>query len=236
MSGVKASAARRKPADPGTNRDRIVETAIALFNARGVRDVTTNHIAQHLGISPGNLYYHFGNKEEIVRAIFPRIDAAIHAAIALPAAEEITADRLGAYYTAGLENLSAYRFFFADVSYLVGRDPELATLHRAQHDWLVATFVQLFHLLQRDGHMDRALGDADLHRIAVNAFIIWWSWLGYVRSTTPEVKLDRTISAAGALQSFLVLAPYLEPRYRARARAVLERGADLPAARAVRRR
>lgn len=236
MSGVKAGAARRKPAEIGTNRDRIVEAAIALFNARGVRDVTTNHIAQHLGISPGNLYYHFANKEEIVRAIFPRIDAAIHAAITLPTTEEITADRLGAYYTAGLENLSAYRFFFADVSYLVARDSELAALHRAQHDWLVATFVTLFRLLQRDGHMDRALGETDLRRIAVNAFIIWWSWLGYVRATTPEVTLDRTISAAGALQSFLVLAPYLEPRYQARARAVLERAGRPAEPRVARRR
>ena len=231
MSGVKAALARRKSVDPGTNRDRILEAAIALFNARGVRDVTTNHIAEHLGISPGNLYYHFGNKEEIVRAIFPRIDAAVHAAVALPGPEGITPDRLAAYYLAGLENLSAYRFFFADVAYLVGRDPELATLHRAQHDWLTATLVTLFEILQRDGRMDRALGDADLRRIAVNAFIVWWSWLGYVRSTTPEVKLDRRVSAAGALQSFLILAPYLEPRYRARARVILERRADLPKSR-----
>lgn len=50
-------------------RDRIIEAAVTLFNDRGTKRVTTNHIAQAVGISPGNLYYHFRNKEEIIRTI-----------------------------------------------------------------------------------------------------------------------------------------------------------------------
>jgi AcrR family transcriptional regulator len=208
----------------GTNRDRILEGAVELFNARGVRDVTTNHIAEHLGISPGNLYYHFANKEEIVRALFPRIEMAVHAAIDLRGAGAITAERLGSYYLAGLENLSAYPFFFADVGYLVSRDPALAELARGLHDWLMAAFVELFRLLQRDGHMQPALEADALQAIAINAYLIWFSWLGYVRTVTPDAALDRAISGRGALQSFLVLEPHLEPAFAARARAILEQG------------
>ena len=45
---------------------RIIESALVLFNEEGERNISTNHISAHLGISPGNLYYHFRNKDEII--------------------------------------------------------------------------------------------------------------------------------------------------------------------------
>lgn len=53
-----------------STKKKILDTAKHLFNEYGVRTVTTNHIAKELNISPGNLYYHFHNKEEIIRAIY----------------------------------------------------------------------------------------------------------------------------------------------------------------------
>ena len=51
-------------------RDRIIQASIELFNQYGERATTTNHIAAHLGMSPGNLYYHFRNKNDIIEHIF----------------------------------------------------------------------------------------------------------------------------------------------------------------------
>ncbi|MGL4370327.1 MAG: TetR/AcrR family transcriptional regulator, partial [Spirochaetota bacterium] len=54
-------------------REKIIETAVALFNEKGAHSVTTNHIADKMGMSPGNLYYHYRNKQEIIREIFDMI-------------------------------------------------------------------------------------------------------------------------------------------------------------------
>lgn len=58
---------------PVQTKERILVAAISLFNQQGTGAVSTNHIAEAAGISPGNLYYHFHNKEEIIRAIFERL-------------------------------------------------------------------------------------------------------------------------------------------------------------------
>ncbi len=55
-------------------RDKIIDAAIQLFNEQGTKGVTTNHIAAAVAISPGNLYYHFRNKEDIIRAVFEQMD------------------------------------------------------------------------------------------------------------------------------------------------------------------
>ncbi|HOD52994.1 MAG TPA: TetR/AcrR family transcriptional regulator [Candidatus Cloacimonadota bacterium] len=53
-----------------STKQRIIETAKTLFNEEGTKNVTTNHVAKALNISPGNLYYHYKNKEEIIRSVY----------------------------------------------------------------------------------------------------------------------------------------------------------------------
>lgn len=54
-------------------RKWILETALKLFNEHGSHSISTKRIAAEMGISSGNLYYHFKNKEEIIREIFADI-------------------------------------------------------------------------------------------------------------------------------------------------------------------
>ena len=59
--------------EPRTNTyNKIIDASLMLFNEHGERSISTNHISSHLNISPGNLYYHFANKDEIIVQIFKR--------------------------------------------------------------------------------------------------------------------------------------------------------------------
>lgn len=53
-----------------TRKDEILQISINLFNTKGCINTSTRHIADELGISVGNLYYYFKNKEEIIISIY----------------------------------------------------------------------------------------------------------------------------------------------------------------------
>lgn len=122
---------------------RILDTALALFNDRGAANVTTNHIAEAAGISPGNLYYHFGNKAEIVRGLFARILAAWSANYALPAGKPPTFKTMDAMAAGNFEIQWAHRFFFRDLTMLLAADPELAADYRRNREAGMANTLAL---------------------------------------------------------------------------------------------
>ena len=106
-------------------RDRIIEAARALFNEKGASRVTTNHIAAAMGISPGNLYYHFRDKEEIIREIFRRIVADFDVLYSVPKDFTPTVTGFFAIFTSTCDLYYTYRFFYLELATLLGRDGEL---------------------------------------------------------------------------------------------------------------
>jgi AcrR family transcriptional regulator len=105
-----------------STRDRILEASLRLFNDEGVAAVSTHRIAAELGISPGNLHYHFRTKQAIVERLFMRFE--IDLAPCIDAAAEVTAlDDLWLSLHLTFEAVSAYRFIYRDIGYLLNEFP-----------------------------------------------------------------------------------------------------------------
>jgi AcrR family transcriptional regulator len=209
---------------------RIVEGALALLNGSDGGAVTTNHIAAHLGMSPGNLYYHFRNREEIVRAIFPRIVAEGLAATAPPGGPRLTAHEFGERHLQGLRTLWRFRFFFRDLNQLLTRDPQLGEEYRAYQRQLRAQYHALFAQLIAQGSMRAPEPADDLERLVTDSVVVWANWIPHLIALRPRPEITRRDVVEGALHSFLVVAPYLERRFAAETRSVIEshRHADTP--------
>src|SRR4029079_6294833 len=101
--------AQRKP--PRRTRERILETALALFNRFGEPHVTTGHIADELNISPGNLYYHFRNKDDIIGDLYAALEAKIAPLTAIPPDRAPHVDDLWLLLHLLFERMREYRFF-----------------------------------------------------------------------------------------------------------------------------
>ena len=96
-------------------RDRIIHSATELFNDQGERNITTNHIAAHLGISPGNLYYHFRNKEDIIHSIFDQYARHLSESFTPARSNEIKLENLMGYLDAIFYLMWQFRFFYANL-------------------------------------------------------------------------------------------------------------------------
>ncbi len=51
-------------------KDKILKSALRLFNEKGISQVSLRDIASEMGISLGNLTYHFKKREDIIDALY----------------------------------------------------------------------------------------------------------------------------------------------------------------------
>jgi AcrR family transcriptional regulator len=104
-------------------RNRILLMALNLFNEAGVAKTTTNHIADELDISPGNLHYHFRTKADLVFAIVAEFEADSRVAITPPGTTPVSIDDIWVFMHLLLERLSMYRFLFRDFETVTAEFP-----------------------------------------------------------------------------------------------------------------
>ena len=139
-------------------RDRILECALMLFNSEGEPNVTTLEIATELGISPGNLYYHFHGKEPLVMALLERFQDELAPLLDPPEDVELGVEDYWLFLHLIVERLAQYRVLFQDLSNLAGRLPKLA---RGMRAWLNALKRTLASLLARLKARDQLVSDTE---------------------------------------------------------------------------
>lgn len=104
-------------------RAQIIATAQRLFNDRGYSEVSMRDIADETGISPGNLTYHFGKKEELIDAMVCEMREECRLALTVDNIEE-----LGALFTDIQLKFSRHAFCMLDYVQLARRYPDIRRL------------------------------------------------------------------------------------------------------------
>ncbi len=190
---------------------RIVSAAIELLNELGPHKVTTNHIIDALGISPGTLYYHYRNREQIILSIFQQISEDFDALfIENPPSDQITGlltmiEKIYRLYF-------KYRFFYLNLSMLLDRDPVLAEAYRENYRIKRKKLEGLFSSLEEQGFI-RPFESAEERDIFLqNQWLINDYWLSFQKAV--GISDAEEMISKGILGYLAFIREYLTPRGR----------------------
>jgi AcrR family transcriptional regulator len=210
IAADRRSAMPKKP--PRRTRERILETSLALFNRSGEPNVTTAHIADEMNISPGNLYYHFGNKDEIIGELYAALEAEIAPLFDVPEGRPVSVDDVWLLLHLLFESMGKYRFFYRDLDEITSRNRRIA--------------VHFCDLVRRGEVAVRTLADGlvagnamraterERNALARNVMLVATYWMSFQRighvpaalSSGDAVRLD---PGEAAYQVLALVAPFL---------------------------
>ena len=192
-------------------RDRILMKSLELFNEAGERSISTNHIAAALNISPGNLYYHFRSKEDIIYEIFLTYENSMVQALSVPDDRVITYTEKIGYFESIFNQLWEYRFLHRDLGHLLEESPRLRASYRQFARKVMAQAYLVYNAL-RKAELIQAT-EQDVQAMIVNIWILTTSWASFVVSSGffgEEVVLTQRLLRRGIYQIICLEAPYLQ--------------------------
>ena len=191
-----------------TTRDIILDTAAELFNEQGTATVSTNHIAEAAGISPGNLYYHFKNKEDIIRSILDRMYEEWNVVYQVPVDASFDLDMLRQALRKNFELLWRFRFFYRELGALVRHDKDLGKRHKAIQQQRQREQLALFDRLAAAGVFKWPRQRSDVEETLTIAWIVGNYWLAYLESGGEAVTPQLMQQGVDLIERLFV--PYLK--------------------------
>jgi AcrR family transcriptional regulator len=188
-------------------RDKIIQASIELFNEQGERNVTTNHIAAHLAISPGNLYYHFRNKEDIILSIYEEYARSLLLET-LPrvSADLKPLDSLVLYMDSVFQTTMKFRFFYSNLPVLLDKSPILREKYVEVQQSISERVSQLLISLRAADFID--FSDDELADIVSILRLINTFWVSFHQTQTIVTEVNDSVFYQGVLKILVILRPY----------------------------
>jgi AcrR family transcriptional regulator len=207
---------RTNKKEPRRTAERILEVTLELFNRFGEPNVSTTLISAELNISPGNLYYHYPAKDELINSLFDRYERALTEL--LGAADSVkNVEDAWLFFHMFFELIWQYRFLYRDLNDLLSKNRRLET-----HFQFVLKNKQQAVRAVLDGlsrHQSIRIDARESEPVATSMVVVLTYWLSYEYVRDPRKALEpESANAAlmrGAYHVLSLLLPYLEASQRA---------------------
>ncbi len=200
---------------PRRTAERILEVTLDLFNRFGEPNVSTTLISHELKISPGNLYYHYPAKEELINALFGRYHEALTKLLAA-AADVRNVEDAWLFFHMLYELIWQHRFLYRDLNDLLSKNRRLETQFQGVLEAKGRAMRDVLAGLQHGGALKMAPREAGPTASAMVVLLSYWLSFEYVRDPRRALEPERAGTALmrGAFHVLGLLLPYLEPASR----------------------
>ena len=200
---------------PRRTAERILEVTLELFNRFGEPNVSTTLISAELRISPGNLYYHYPAKDELINALFDRYNASLDELLGASTGVRNVEDAWFFMHTL-FELIWQYRFLYRDLNDLLSKNRRLETHFQAVLKHKTRAMRTLLDGMQRAGALQ--IDSRELEPTATSMVVVLTYWLSFEYVRDPRRALEPESAQAallrGAHHVLNLLMPYLEPGQR----------------------
>jgi AcrR family transcriptional regulator len=196
---------------PRRTAERILEVTLELFNRFGEPNVSTTLISAELGISPGNLYYHYPAKDELINTLFERYERALSEL--LNASDGVRNVEDAWFFLHSLfETIWAHRFLYRDLNDLLSKNRLLETRFQSVLKNKTRSIRTLLTSMSRSGAVDIDTRELEPTANCMVVVLTYWLSFEYVRDPRHALEPDHAQHALmrGAHHVLNLLAPYLE--------------------------
>ncbi|MBV5322954.1 MAG: TetR/AcrR family transcriptional regulator [Ilumatobacteraceae bacterium] len=201
---------------PRRTAERILEVTLTLFNRFGEPNVSTTLISAELNISPGNLYYHYPAKDELINSLFNRFEHALGEL--LNASDDVRNVEDAWFFMHTLfELIWQYRFLYRDLNDLLSKNRRLETHFQLILKNKTRAIKAMLDGMRRGGALQ--IDSREIEATATSMVVVLTYWLSYEYVRDPRNALEVNNAQAallrGAQHVLNLLAPYLESGQRA---------------------
>jgi AcrR family transcriptional regulator len=196
---------------PRRTAERILEVTLDLFNRFGEPNVSTTLISAEMRISPGNLYYHYPAKDELINALYDRYEAALHEL--LQAADDVgNVEDAWLFFHMLFELIWQYRFLYRDLNDLLSKNRRLEKHFQFVLQHKARAVREVIDGLSREGAMRIDGRDAGPLATAMVVVLTYWLSFEYVRDPRHALEPDSAAASMGrgAWHVLALLLPHLE--------------------------
>ena len=200
---------------PRRTAERILEVTLELFNRFGEPNVSTTLISAEMGISPGNLYYHYPAKEALINTLFNQYETALNQV--LNASDNVRDVEDAWFFLHSLfELIWKYRFLYRDLNDLLSKNRRLETHFQAVLQNKTRAACALLASMHRCGSL--RMDPREMEPMGTTMVVVLTYWLSYEYVRDPRRALEPESAQAallrGAHHVLSLLSPYLEPTQR----------------------